>query len=180
MHLVVQHLLFVAAGFLLSYGIDLLFLIGSRYSRGLSRLYSWLLRENAFLNRRGIAGFTAAALLTVYWHIPRNFDGAVLEESVHIQMHLTYIVIGALIFVGSKLLTRRMRHFALVVAGKAMGIFGAFLLFTRSYVYKAYPAGEQPEAGLAMVLMMLVMDLVIVPYWLYNYFSKPPPSSVVY
>jgi len=58
--------------------------------------------------------------------------------------------------------------------GKAMGIFGAFLLFTTAYVYPVYPAAQQMETGLVMVVMMLLMDLTIVPYWLYKYFGKQP------
>lgn len=59
-------------------------------------------------------------------------------------------------------------------SGKAMGIFGAFLMFTTLHVYPVYPAPEQAETGLIMVVMMLVMDLIIVPYWLYKYFGKQP------
>ena len=84
-----------------------------------------------------------------------------------------------LMFVGAGLLTGRMRHVLLLVPGKAMGIFGAFLMFTTLYVYPVYPSPEQTEAGLVMVVMMLVMDLTIVPYWLYKYFGKQPPTSTL-
>jgi hypothetical protein len=61
-----------------------------------------------------------------------------------------------------------------------MGGFGAFLLFTAAYVYPVYPTAQQPETGLIMVVIMLVMDCTIVPYLLYKYFGKqPPPSSPV-
>jgi hypothetical protein len=70
------------------------------------------------------------------------------------------------------MLTGRMRYVLLLVPGKAIGMFGAFLLFTPMYVYQVYPAFQQVEAGLVMVVIMLVMDLTIVPYWLYNYFGK--------
>jgi hypothetical protein len=46
------------------------------------------------------------------------------------------------------------------------------------YVYPVYPSPEQTGAGLVMVVMMLLMDLTIVPYWLYKYFGKPPGVMV--
>jgi len=177
-HMVVQHLLLVAAGFLFAYGLDLLILVGSRFSEPVSNGYALLLRVNADYNKRGILAFAFAGLVTAYWHIPNNFDAAVLNETVHIQMHFAFLVVGGLIFLGSKLLTRRMRQIAPIVAGKAMGLFGAFLLFTPSHVYEAYPVWEQSETGLVMVVMMLVMDVTLVPYWLYNYFGKVPLSPV--
>ena len=62
-----------------------------------------------------------------------------------------------------------------------MGIFGTFLMFTSLIVYPVYPAPEQTEAGLVMVVMMLLMDVVIIPYWLFKYFGNKPthPSSTV-
>jgi hypothetical protein len=46
-------------------------------------------------------------------------------------------------------------------------------------VYPVYPVPEQAEAGLVMVVMMLVMDLTIVPYWLYRYFGNRPTELSV-
>lgn len=58
-----------------------------------------------------------------------------------------------------------------MIARKVMGLFGVFLLITQSYVYSIYPFSEQSEAGVVMVVLMLVVDFTVVPYWLYNYFG---------
>lgn len=180
LHMMVQHFFYLAGGFLLASGTDLVILGASKFSRSLLTAYTGLMNVNVSVNRRGILAFLIAAVLTAYWHIPANFDAAVLNGSVHILMHFTFIMVGALLFIGSGLLTGRMRHVLLLVPGKAMGVFGAFLLFTAAYVYPVYPTAQQPETGLVMVVMMLVMDLTIVPYWLYRYFGKQPlPSSPV-
>jgi hypothetical protein len=92
------------------------------------------------------------------------------------MMHFPFTVVGGLMFMGAGLLTGRMRHALLLVPGKAMGIFGTFLLFTMLYVYPVYLAPEQAETGLVIVVMMLVMDLTIVPYWLYEDFGNKPPT----
>jgi len=177
LHMVVQHFFYLAGGFLIASGADLLILGTSKFSRRITSIYSTLMRINASINKRGLVTFVIAGLLTAYWHIPANFDAAVLNDDIHIMMHFTFTVVGALLFMGAGLLTGRMRHVLLLVPGKAMGIFGAFLMFTMMYVYPVYPGPEQAQAGLVMVVMMLVMDLTIVPYWLYKYFQTPIPSS---
>lgn len=170
----VQHFFYLAGGFLLASGIDLIVLGSSKFSKPLTRFYSKLLRVNASVNRHGLITFLIAGILTAYWHIPANFDAAVLNSSVHILMHFTFTVVGGLLFMGAGLMTGRMRHILLIAPGKAMGVFGAFLLFTTLYVYPVYPSSQQTEAGLVMVVMMLLMDMIIVPYWLYKYFGKSP------
>jgi cytochrome c oxidase assembly factor CtaG len=179
LHMVVQHAFYLAGGFLIASGADLLVLGGSKFSKSVTSAYARLMKLNVRVNPRGISTFILAALLTAYWHIPAIFDAAVLNDNIHIIMHFTFTIVGGLLFIGSGLLTGRMRHVLLLVPGKAMGIFGAFLLFTTLYVYPVYPIPEQAEAGLVMVVMMLVMDLTIVPYWLYRYFGNRPAELSV-
>lgn len=152
----------------------MLVLAGSAVSRGVSRAYSGLLRINATYNRKGLVTFLIAGILIAFWHLPANFDAAVLNEGIHIQMHMTFLLVGSLLFAGSKLFTWRVRTFLLLIPSKAMGIFGAYLMFTAGYVYAVYPAWEQAQCGLWMVVMMLGMDLTLVPYWLYKYFQGVP------
>ncbi len=178
LHMVVQHAFYLAAGFLLSSGVDLLVLTGTAISSTVSTTYTGLLRINATYNKKGLLTFLAAGLLVAYWHLPANFDAAFLNESVHVMMHMTFLLVGSLIFVGSKLFTWRVRTFLMLVPSKAMGIFGAYLMFTTTYVYSVYPASQQTECGLAMVAMMLGMDLTLVPYWLYKYFQPAPKPAL--
>jgi cytochrome c oxidase assembly factor CtaG len=178
LHMVVQHLFYLAAGFLLASGADMLVLAGTAISRTVSRTYAGLLRINATYNKKGLLTFFAAGILVAFWHLPANFDAAVLNESVHVVMHTTFLLVGSLIFVGSKLFTWRVRTFLLLVPSKAMGIFGAFLMFTTNIVYDVYPASQQTDCGLVMVAMMLGMDLTLVPYWLYKYFQPSPKVAL--
>jgi cytochrome c oxidase assembly factor CtaG len=179
LHMMVQHFFYLAGGFMLASGADLLILGWSKFSDTVTAAYTMLMRANVHFNKRGLVTFVLAAALTAYWHIPANFDAAVLNENVHILMHFTFTIVGGLLFIGAGLLTGRMRHILLLVPGKAMGLFGAFLLFTSAYVYPVYPSPEQSEAGFVMVVMMLVMDLTIVPYWLYKYFGNQPSELQV-
>lgn len=174
LHMIVQHVFYLAAGFVLTSGADMLVLAGSAISSTVSRTYAALLRINAAYNKKGLLTFLIAGVLVAFWHLPANFDAAVLNEGIHIQMHMTFLLVGSLIYAGSKLLTWRVRTFLVLIPSKAMGIFGAYLMFTAGYVYAVYPVWQQAECGLAMVVMMLGMDLTLVPYWLYKYFQKAP------
>ncbi len=178
LHMIVQHAFYLAAGFLLTSGLDMLVLAESALSNTVSKAYAGLLRINATYNRKGFLSFLVAGLLVAYWHLPTNFDAAVLNHNIHVIMHSTFLMVGSLILVGSKLLTWRVRTILLLIPSKAMGLFGAFLMFTPGYVYSVYPAWEQSQAGLAMVVMMLGMDLTLVPFWLYKYFQTTPPSPL--
>jgi cytochrome c oxidase assembly factor CtaG len=172
-HMVVQHFFFMAAGFMLGWGFDSLTLVGSRLSkRKVFRTYASMQRLSSEINRRGVLTFAGAALLIVYWDLPSNFNAAVMNESVHMEMHVGLFIAGVLIFLGSKLLTKRMQQIAPIVAGKAMGLCGTFLLLTPLNLYTTYPAYEQSETGVLLLLIMLAMDFTIMPIWLYNYFGK--------
>ncbi len=180
LHMIAQHFLYIAPGFVLAYGIDSLILVASRLSKKVSEVYSFLLKANSIFNKWGTTAFIVAALFTAYWYFPVNFNAAVLSASIHFEMHFTLFVAGGLVYVGSKLLTKIAQRIAPIIAGKAMGLYGAFLLLTSTYLYHVYPVPEQAETGVVLVVMMLVLDLTVVPIWLYKYFGKTvvvPASS---
>jgi cytochrome c oxidase assembly factor CtaG len=119
MHMVVLHGLFIVAGFLLAYGSNMLMLTWSRFSPQVSQAYARLATLNARFNSLSILSFAAAAFLTAYWNIPVNFDAAVLNESIHLEMHATFIALGGLVMFGAKALTKTARNLAPIIAGKA-------------------------------------------------------------
>jgi len=172
LHMIVEHLLIIVAGFLVAYGASCLVFAGSRLSPLILRTRATLLKLNSALNKRGIAAFAMAAVMIAYWQIPPNFDNGVLNGSAHLAMHFTFFIVGGLIFAGSIMLARRTRQIAPIVAGKMLGSFGVFLLITQSNLYSVYPLSDQSETGLVLVVMMLLMDFTLVPLWLYNYFGK--------
>jgi cytochrome c oxidase assembly factor CtaG len=148
--------------------------VASRFHDKVAEVYRRLLKANSVFNKWGIVTFVVAALLTAYWYLPANFDAAVLGGMVHLEMHITLLVAGGLVYGGSRGLTKRARQIAPIIVGKAMGLFGAILLLTPTYIYSVYPASEQAEAGVVMEVLMLVLDLTVLPIWLYNYFGKGP------
>jgi len=69
-----------------------------------------------------------------------------------------------------------LKYIAPIVVGKLMGLYGMFLLLVPYTIYTAYPAYEQAYAGVALLVLMVVIDLTAVPLLLYNYFSKATPK----
>jgi cytochrome c oxidase assembly factor CtaG len=170
LHMIVEHFIFVVAGFSFGFGLSSLALVGSLLSVSIQSARDLVIKLNSALNKRGLATFVLAGVLVAYWQIPKNFDATTLSEGTHLVMHLTFLMVGALVYFGSKALTRTTRQVAPVVVGKIMGGFGVVLLITQAHMYLAYPFSEQSEAGLVMVTIMLVIDFMVAPYWLYNYF----------
>jgi hypothetical protein len=111
--------------------------------------------------------------------MPAEFDAATTIAYIHVEMSITMLVAGGMIFVGSRFLTKRMKLIAPIIAGKIMGLYGSFLLLTPLTIYAAYPIYEQAEAGIVMIFLMLGLDFTIVPVWLYGYFGKNPPARRV-
>jgi len=178
-HLIVQHFFFLAAGVLLAYGIGSSVLVASRLSTKASRAYALMGKVNLAVNKCGLLAFLVAAALIAICYMPVEFDAATMAASIHVEMHITLVFAGGLIFVGSRFLSKRMKLFAPIVVGKVMGLFGIFLLLTPVTIYAAYPVYEQAQAGTVMVFLMMALDFVIVPVWLYGYFGKNLPARRV-
>ena len=169
--MILQHFIFLLSGFVCAYGAAYIMLVASKFSRVISRVW-YVARAVNSLNKRGIVTFSLSAFMIAYWNIPTIFNEAVLAESVHLEMHLSLLIAGALIFIGSSSLTRRMKQISPVVAGKALGLYGLFLTLTSLNLYSAYPFAEQAYAGVALITVMLLVDFIIVPLWLYNFFGR--------
>jgi cytochrome c oxidase assembly factor CtaG len=178
--MVVQCFFFVVAGYLLACGIDSLILVVSQFSNKASRAYALMRRANSAVNKYGLLTLASAVSLVGFWYTPARFDAAVMSVNLLHQMQTTLLVAGGLIFVGSQLLNKKLKLFAPVIVGKAMGLYGTFLLLTPFTVYAAYPVHEQADAGVALLIIMMGLDFTILPIWLYNYFTRGPLGARAY
>ena len=174
-----EHFVFLAAGVLFAYGIESWLLVASRLSSKASRAHGLMGKINLTVNKYGLLTFLAATALIAFWYMPAEFDAATTIAYIHVEMSITMLVAGGMIFVGSRFLTKRMKLIAPIIAGKIMGLYGSFLLLTPLTIYAAYPIYEQAEAGIVMIFLMLGLDFTIVPVWLYGYFGKNPPARRV-
>jgi len=175
--IMVSAMLLLLAGGLLAFSLHAF--LSARKSRSdlLTHLSSSLDSLNVLLNKSGAPALAAAALLIVYWHIPRILDAALLQFRSHLIMNASLLLAGVLIFVGGCRLSDTMRKMVAIFGHMAMGIFGVYLLVTSGYnrFYAIYPIDQQAQLGLLMMIMMFVFDGLFVPYWLYRLFTTPSP-----
>jgi hypothetical protein len=176
-HMIVHDSLLLAAGFLFAYAANSLMELASHLSDWLWRVRHLFYRKCLVGRRLNILTFGAAGSLISYWYIPAHFNAAILNFDSAIEMRLTLVLAGGLIFLGAGVLSRRQKLIALVVVGKMLGLYGMFLLLLPSGVYSIYPGYEQVYAGASLLFLMLILDFTIMPLWLYNYFGKSSGSN---
>jgi len=169
--IILQHFIFVMVGVLFAYAAH------SFASSGLSvRLfiaYESVLREVSLVNRYGALSFSAAGLMTWYWTLPSSFDAALSSGFTQIMMRLSFSCVGALILGGSTRVSSHALAMLSIAVGKVMGLFGAFLILSPAHLYDVYPAVQQAETGVIMIAIMTVIDMTVLPCWLYKYFKSP-------
>jgi hypothetical protein len=171
-HMIVQHFLFITVGFLFAYAGYSLIEVAPQFSYRASQARDLVKRANLNANVVSILMFAAAASLIAFSYFPAQLDAAALNVNVHVEMRITLLSAGGLIFVGSHFLSKRLRLIAPLIVGKAMGLYGMFLLLTPFDVYAVYPVYEQAYTGVVLLILMLVLDFTVMPLWLYNYFGK--------
>jgi len=179
-YMVVQGVLFVAAGSILTYAIDSLIEVALRVSKNVFLPLAFLRASNLGANPLSIVFFFSAGLVIAFWYFPHQFDAAVLNPTAGAEMHGALLFAGGLIFVGSRFISRTVKVIAGVTVGKVMGLYGTFLLLTPLHIYASYPFYEQADAGVALLVWMLILDFAVVPSWLYLYFAKAPARHQVW
>jgi hypothetical protein len=163
-----QYSVFVAVGVLFAYAAHSIAISG--LSVRVSMIYDSMLSKLSIVNRYGIVSFISAALLTCYWGLPSRLDAS-LNDVNALAMHLCFILVGILVLAGSLFVPRCVLTILPIIVGKMLGLYGAFLILSPKNLYDIYPAIQQTETGVVMVTLMVLIDMTILPYWLYRYFG---------
>ena len=88
-------------------------------------------------------------------------------------MHISYIIIGILVFLMSKVTSLLEKSIFTIIIGKFMLIGGSILLFNSStHYYVTYPIVQQTYVGLFMVLMDMIMGSAVIVYTFLQYFKR--------
>jgi hypothetical protein len=168
--MIIEHPIFVLNGILFAYAAHSIALSG--ISVKLTIVYDSVLRKLFVVNRFGIFSFLVAGLITCYWSLPSGVAEVISGNMTQLMMHLTFYWVGFLVFAGSMCVSRHVQMMLLIILGKIMGLFGAFLILSSIYLYDAYPAVQQTETGVILTTIMVVIDITILPCWLFRYFSN--------
>ena len=109
-----------------------------------------------------------------YWHIPSNFDTAVVDLNSHITMHFSIILSGMFLYSSFKMISRIQSLIFILSIDKTMGVLGFFLASGNSQIYQTYPLSVQMTSGFWMIIMMVGIDLICILLILKTFFTSTP------
>jgi plastocyanin len=128
----IQHIVIVMAGFMIAYPL---------HRKGYSRRMEG--------KNSAPVGLAAIMVIITYWHLPANWDAAVLNPYIHAVEHLSFLLSG--IIIGSTLQTLSDRTKIDVLL---LGFFGHFayglVLISNNHIYPLYPLADQGLLGIVM------------------------------
>ncbi len=125
-----------------------------------------LARDLLIVSRRanpgGYASLGVAAGLLIFWHIPFFFNLAVLDGTVHILEHFSFILAGGGVGFGLVLMNKWTRLGAFLVTVFGALFLSVFLVVFELHVYAVYPRGQEQIFGVAMIYAMMPLMIYAV------------------
>jgi len=128
----IQHIAIVSAGIMIAYPLH-----RKGYFRAIEGKYS------------GWVGLAIIVALMAYWHLPANWDAAVLNPAVHAVEHSCFLLVGILIGSSLQTLSDRAKIDVLL-----LGFFGHFfyglILISPGQIYPLYSVADQGVLGVTV------------------------------
>jgi cytochrome c oxidase assembly factor CtaG len=178
-HMVLEHSLFFIAGALSVMIAEtvLRFLVFSerkrdtdlRKSKGrLTLIIGWstLLRKIFTLNKFGFIWIIISIILLAFWHVPFVFDFAALHEPIHILQHLSFIIVGATVFLAIRALGESFKILLLFSAMGIMAFAGLFFIVLHKRIYIIYSVSSHNDAGTYMIISCMLLLFIGLPLYL--------------
>ncbi|HZD35375.1 MAG TPA: DUF1404 family protein [Nitrososphaeraceae archaeon] len=128
--------------------------------------WTQFLRKIFRLNKYPWIWIIFALLLMVVWHIPYVFDYAFTHSMAHVLQHISFVAVGAAIFVTIRILGESFNLFLLLSLIGMMGFAGLIFLILDSQVYQVYSIKSHHDAGIYMIITSILLLLVITPIYL--------------
>ena len=177
-HIMIEHILYLSTGFLFASGTDSVIksfkYSSSNYQRQILQYYSRYLVLNNRFNPFGMITGLLFLISLFYWHIPSNFDTAVVDLNSHIIMHFSMILSGIFLYSSFKMISRIQSLIFILSIDKTMGVLGFFLASGNSQIYQTYPLSVQMTSGFWMIFMMVGIDLICILLILKTFFTSTP------
>ncbi len=125
-----------------------------------------ILRKIFSFDKTGILWVSIAIILMALWHYPPVFDTAVLNPSVHIMQHFSFIIVGTAGYISIRIWGESYRILLLIAVMGMMGFAGLLFSVLDSPVYFVYPVWQHNEAGFYMVITSTVLLIIGFPMYL--------------
>ena len=118
------------------------------------------------LNKKWIILFIFIVILMSIWHIPEIFDFALFNPNIHILQHFSFIIVGILLFVSTRLSSESNSIFYLLSSIGMMVLSGLILATTDNIIYTSYSIDSHHTSGNYMFILTILIGLVIFPFYL--------------
>jgi hypothetical protein len=125
-----------------------------------------LLRKIFKLNEHVWIWIVVSVLLMSVWHIPEIFDYAFTHSQIHVLQHLSFVIVGAFIFITIRILGESFNLFLLFSLIGMMGFSGLIFVILDSQIYQVYSISSHHNAGNYMIISFSALLLVITPAYL--------------
>ncbi|MCJ2555126.1 MAG: DUF1404 domain-containing protein [Candidatus Thermoplasmatota archaeon] len=113
-------------------------------------------------NPGGYVSLMVATGLLIFWHIPFFFNLAMLDDTVHILEHLSFIIAGGGVGFGLTLMSKWTRLGAVLIAVFSGLFLSVLLVVFELHVYEVYPREHELIFGVAMIYVMMPVMLYAV------------------
>lgn len=114
----------------------------------------------------GYVWMLASVTILVFWHIPSVFDSAVLNDDIHELQHVSFVAVGAMMFLSTQFLGDSYKIFLLVILASMMGSMGLIFSLTNVSIYNTYSVSSHNYAGIYMIVTGLLILIVVMPFFM--------------
>lgn len=125
-----------------------------------------LLKVIFSLNKYPIIWIFIVIDIMIFWHIPVLFDLAVLNNFTHSLQHISFIVVGASIYMAIRNFGESFNLILLVSLIGMMGLSGMLFSVVEYNIYLVYDIQNHHEAGFYMVITSIVILILVLPIYL--------------
>ena len=136
------------------------------WQQTLMNCWTGIVRYLFAINRIPYLPLVSAIILLIFWHVPTVFDYAVFDGKVHILQHLSFILVGMLLFLCTRQLGESLTLYLLVSSVGMMILSGLVLALANGRIYVPYTISSHNIAGEYMFATSIAIALICLPVYL--------------
>jgi len=118
------------------------------------------------LNKRSLYLSIPVILIISIWHVPFIFNLALSSPEVHILQHLSFVLVGILVFLSFRFAFESYSILYLVSSSGMMILSAIVLSITDTIIYEYYSLDSHHRAGEYMIYLTLIIGFIVFPYYL--------------
>jgi len=139
---------------------------GTTWQQTLMKCWTGIVRYLFAINRSPFLPLVSVIILLIFWHVPTVFDYAVFDGKVHILQHLSFILVGMLLFLCTRQLGESLTLYLLISSVGMMILSGLVLALTNGRIYVPYTISSHNVAGEYMLAMSIAIAVICLPVYL--------------